>query len=99
MFRRFDATPGRAAATVVAPAADKPPLADKPRRSAPDAQWLDLKTRLHQRLPETRNLPANETVPENELRREATALVRAIPAEEQVALSARAVAPLDDETR
>ncbi|HET6467959.1 MAG TPA: CpaF family protein [Geminicoccaceae bacterium] len=77
-----------------APAA---PAAERPNRGAHNTQWLELKTRLHQRLLGILNLSAIDKVPAADLRREVATMVGEILAEEGVALNAKEFAQITDE--
>jgi pilus assembly protein CpaF len=73
---------------------------DLPRQDEKDEQlsrWLDLKTRLHERLLEELNLAAIEKVAKADLRREVAALVNELLTSEGVALNAKEFGLLIDE--
>jgi pilus assembly protein CpaF len=91
MFRRFiDRHDEHAAANGGAPALD--PMPRDQRRPDQDDQlrrWLDLKTRLHERLLEELNLSAIEKVAKADLRREVATIVNEMLTSEATALNAK----------
>jgi pilus assembly protein CpaF len=77
-----------------------PDVFDAPRPTEKDEQlsrWLDLKTRLHERLLEELNLAAIEKVAKADLRREVAALVNELLTREGAALNAKEFGLLIDE--
>jgi pilus assembly protein CpaF len=73
---------------------------EPPRQDAKDeelSRWLDLKTRLHERLLEELNLAAIEKVAKADLRREVAALVNELLTSEGTALNAKEFGLLIDE--
>ncbi|HEX6114872.1 MAG TPA: CpaF family protein [Geminicoccaceae bacterium] len=91
MFSRFATRNERDAAAPngATPAAAVPP---DPRQTEQDEQlgrWLDLKTRLHERLLEELNLSAIEKVAKPDLRREVAAIVNELLTSEGTALNAK----------
>jgi pilus assembly protein CpaF len=92
MFRRFtnhhdQDAPATNGAAAVAEAA----LREQPRRDEDDQlrRWLDLKTRLHERLLEELNLSAIEKVGKADLRREVATIVNEMLTREATALNAK----------
>jgi pilus assembly protein CpaF len=100
MFRRFSAQQAERPRPVdqiaVMPEATRP----EPRRPDQDQQlrrWLDLKTRLHERLLEELNLSAIDKVAKADLRREVAAIVNEMLTGESTALNAKEFNQLIDE--
>ena len=96
MFKRFEhdargrlANP--ASAAVIANPGPLPAIepAAGPNRDRPSKNWLDLKTRLHDRLLQTLNLAAIDKVARGDLRREVGNIVSEYLASEGIALNAR----------
>ena len=67
------------------------------RRDNELSRWLELKTRLHERLLEELNLAALDKVAPNDLRREVGAIVTELLTEESAALNAREHSQIVDE--
>jgi pilus assembly protein CpaF len=105
MFRRFKdelgPSNGDDAGVVVAlvPRGGRQPSApDKtPRDSSRGASWLQLKTKLHERLLEMLNLSAIDKVPVGDLRREVSGMVSEILAELGETLNVKDFAQIVDE--
>ena len=79
-----------------------PDVLEAPRPTEKDEQlsrWLDLKTRLHERLLEELNLAAIEKVAKPDLRREVAALVNELLTSEGTALNAKEFGLLIDDRR
>ena len=100
MFRRFT-THHQDDARAANGAAPAPELASHDRQQAERdeqlSRWLDLKTRLHERLLEELNLAAIEKVAKADLRREVAAIVNELLTNEGTALNAKEFALLIEE--
>jgi pilus assembly protein CpaF len=100
MFRRFSAHQSEAPPPLdqIAQMPEEPRV--DPRRPDQDQQlrrWLDLKTRLHERLLEELNLSAIERVAKADLRREVAAIVNEMLTKDATALNAKEFNQLIDE--
>jgi pilus assembly protein CpaF len=92
MFRRFIDRHDEHAAAANGAAAALEPMPRDQRRTDQDDQlrrWLDLKTRLHERLLEELNLSAIEKVAKADLRREVATIVNEMLTSEATALNAK----------
>ena len=99
MFSRF-ATRHEQDAPAKNGAMPVPEIAADPRQAEQDDQlsrWLDLKTRLHERLLEELNLAAIEKVAKADLRREVAAIVNELLTTEGTALNAKEFGQLIEE--
>ncbi|MBN2359340.1 MAG: CpaF family protein, partial [Deltaproteobacteria bacterium] len=98
MFSRFATRHEHPATNGAAPVPE--PAAPDPRRTEQDEQlsrWLDLKTRLHERLLEELNLAAIEKVAKADLRREVAAIVNELLTSDGTALNAKEFGALIEE--
>jgi pilus assembly protein CpaF len=96
MFKRFEnetrgrvGTPASVVSIAGPGALPAPDPAAGPNRDRPSKNWLELKTRLHERLLQALNLAAIDKVARSDLRREVGNIVSEYLAAEGIALNAR----------
>ncbi|MEZ5824386.1 MAG: CpaF family protein [Geminicoccaceae bacterium] len=104
MFRNFTGTTDKPAPAVGKVIALRPEItpdgsggSHRVRRDSELSRWLDLKTRLHERLLEELNLSAIDKVAPADLRREVGAIVSELLAEEGTALNGRELGSIVEE--